>query len=201
MNRDISSRLTKVEGVASRWCQNHQDCQRPFDEIWSKWSAEWSCGCPESWPWKNSLPVPDVSEMVEDCLYWTALTYRPHSRIIREVPINTEMRLPKELRAIKKFNPFTALPEPNTFVKNRPAEICAAAASWAFGTVDGVSQRRRSTHVLMSLTSSEVCQVGKYVEERNNSQRNVGAVSNSLDWFLSHGLAICHSCDYGLHEP
>lgn len=73
--------------------------------------------------------VLEVSEMPTVVSYCKGMTYRPHSRIMRDVPINTEMRLPKELRAIRKFKPLTALPEPKTLVKNRLAEICAAAAS------------------------------------------------------------------------
>jgi hypothetical protein len=56
-------------------------------------------------------------------------TYRPHSRIMRELPNITAMRLPKELRAIRKLSPRTALPEPNTRVKKREAAISFASRS------------------------------------------------------------------------
>lgn len=50
-------------------------------------------------------------------------TYLPHSRIARESPSRTAIKFPKELRAIKKFSPFTAPLEPNTAVKNKLAVI------------------------------------------------------------------------------
>lgn len=51
-------------------------------------------------------------------------THLPHSLISLDEPINTAIKFPNELNAIKKFNPLTAPLDPNTLVKNRLAAIC-----------------------------------------------------------------------------
>jgi hypothetical protein len=51
------------------------------------------------------------------------LTYLPHSRMSLDEPRSTASRFPKELRAIRKFNPLTALLDPNTASKKRLAAI------------------------------------------------------------------------------
>lgn len=62
------------------------------------------------------------------------LTHRPISRMTRDWPIRTEMRLPKALRVIKKLSPRAAV-VPKTAEKNRLAVTCSLAAIVAFGTV------------------------------------------------------------------
>lgn len=61
--------------------------------------------------------------------------WRPHSRMTRDWPRSTARRLPKELRAMRKLRPLTALPVPKTFWRKRLAAICFAAARSSFGTV------------------------------------------------------------------
>lgn len=47
----------------------------------------------------------------------------PHSRIILDLPRATEIMFPKELRAIRKFNPRTLPLSPRTFVNHRLAVV------------------------------------------------------------------------------
>lgn len=75
-----------------------------------------------------------ISTSCPDSRCWMLNTHLPHSLSMRDEPMRTVNKLPNELRAIKKLRPLTALPEPNTFVKNRLAAICLAAARLALGT-------------------------------------------------------------------
>lgn len=69
--------------------------------------------------------------------------YRPHSRIIREVPIKTLTKFPKALRAMRKFSPLRPFPVPKTASKKRLADVWAADWSLALGTGPFVSHSVR----------------------------------------------------------
>ena len=58
----------------------------------------------------------------------------PHSRINLDVPRSTAMRLPNELKAIRKLRPRTPLPGPKTLVKKRLAATWVEASRSALGT-------------------------------------------------------------------
>ena len=57
--------------------------------------------------------------------------------MIRDAPIILEIRFPKELIRIRKFNPRPADPEPNTASKKRLAAIVLDPLITSFGTEFG----------------------------------------------------------------
>lgn len=63
------------------------------------------------------------------------VSYLPHSRISLDEPSRTAIRFPKELRAMSRFSPLTALLDPKTAVKKRLAAIWVDPAISFFGTV------------------------------------------------------------------
>lgn len=69
--------------------------------------------------------------------------WRPHSRMIREDPMMTEMMLPNALSAIKKLSALEACLLPKTAVKNREATSCFELAMDFFGTEARLSKCRR----------------------------------------------------------
>lgn len=66
--------------------------------------------------------------------------WRPHSRMMRDEPMTTEMMFPNALRAIKKLSALEACLLPKTAVKNREATSCFELAMDFLGTEIGFSE-------------------------------------------------------------
>ena len=47
--------LTEIEGITSRWCDNHDCGEEPFHSVRSERRSERSSACPESWERENTL--------------------------------------------------------------------------------------------------------------------------------------------------
>jgi hypothetical protein len=60
---------------------------------------------------------------------------RPASLMRRESPMITAIMLPKDARAMRKFNPRTAPLSPKTLLKNRAAVVRSEFCSSSLGTV------------------------------------------------------------------
>jgi hypothetical protein len=105
--------------------------------------------------------------------------YRPISLITLDCPIKTEIRLPNALNVIKKLSPRAAL-VPKTAEKNRLAVTWSLAAMRDLGTV-------HQWLLVVSgseLTSSEVGDVAKYIEDSDNQETQGRRSFNGLDGVL-----------------
>jgi hypothetical protein len=101
---------------------------------------------------------------------WRRTPWRPHSRIIREEPIITEMMLPNALKAIRKFSARGAFLKPKTAVKKREAASCLEVSSEALGTVTKSAYHQ----VMCSMEVPTSCKVRNVTEDIEDSNHKEG---------------------------
>jgi hypothetical protein len=97
-------------------------------------------------------------------------THLPHSRMTRDCPICTAIKLPNALRAISKLKAFTPLAWPKTLVKKRLATVTPDVLMSCLGTDFHVSIQLPSLDHI-NHTSCKVSNIREKVKHRYNDQR------------------------------
>ena len=119
-------------------------------------------------------------------------TYLPHSRMTRDCPICTAIRLPNALKAMSRLKTFTPLALPNTLVKNRLATVTPDDLMSCFGTEVVVSTWIISPDCI-DHTSRKVSNICEQVKHRYNYQRVRCVPLDGFHRILRHISNLSHN--------
>lgn len=160
----------EVEGITSGRRQNHEDSQRPFDEVRSKRSAKGAGGGPKAWEGEHALPVITEANV-------SAITM---SMTNKQIPRDSPSTLPNQPRRPNQHgNQIPKRAQGNQEIQpphrtTRPKHL-------------GKEQARRNLlalHQLILRHGGKVRHIRQDVQHGHDEQRDKPVPSDLLHWAL-----------------